>query len=67
MTTDELFRRARLMVAQSSHPTTLREQLGKLSRRRNYGRVKVTPERQRENTRAMGDEVHDWQLRKDLQ
>lgn len=37
-----IFDRARLMVAQSSQPTTLREQLGKLAkRRRHYGRVKV--------------------------
>ena len=33
--------RARLLAAQSPHPTTVREQLSKLSKRRHYGRTTV--------------------------
>lgn len=44
-----IFDRARQMVAQSKSPTTLREELAKLSRRRRkpakYGRVKLSTER----------------------
>ena len=33
--------RARLLAAQCPHPTTVREQLSKLSKRRRYGQTKV--------------------------
>jgi hypothetical protein len=63
MTPESIWDRARKMVAQCPHPTTLAEQLGKLSRRKNYGRTRVAPTLERSQVET----VHDWQRRADLQ
>lgn len=55
MTTDQLFRRARQMLAQSPTPTTLTAQLAILARRG------------RQPKRVARVEVHAWQRRADLQ
>lgn len=67
MTTDEAFRRARQMVAQSPTPTTLREQLailGRRARRRDYGRTTIARTVERETVES--PRHFSWQDRADL-
>lgn len=58
-----IFDRARALVAQSPYPTTLREQLGKLARRKNYGRTRVAPTLERGMVETPR---YAWQDRKDM-